>query len=140
MMRGDEPVESGELILRRFNPGDSSHLTQDEGTGEHQLRSGAFYLRDDEDGYSSNRRRILDANNLSIELVKEPPYVGLAVAEAAHIGNCEPPWEVRPDPWPDGYSPDRPQDVSHSLIVPSIRPNRTKIRRLVRRFVILDLS
>jgi hypothetical protein len=140
-MLGDEPVDADEVILRRFNPDDDSHVVRDEGTGDYRLRSGAFYLRPDETGHSSHRRRVLDENQLSVDLVKNPPtYTGLAEARVEPIRCCEPSWEVRPDPWPTGYNPTHPEDVAHSLIVPTTLPKRTHVRRLARCFAVLSMT
>lgn len=139
-MLGDEPVDPEEVLVRRFNPDDEAHVVCDEGTGEYRLRSGAFYLRPEETGYSSHRRRVLDANCLSVDLVRNPPtYVGLAEARVLPIQSCSPSWEVHPDPWPTGPDPHHPEDVAHSLIVPTMPPKRTHIRRLVSCFAILSI-
>ncbi len=141
-MLGDEPVNPEEFLVRRFNPDDASHVVLDEGTGEYQLRSGAFYLRADDVGHSCHRRLVLEANQVPVDLVKNPPtYVGLAESCVQTIRSCDPPWEVRADPWPSGEDRDHPEDVAHSLIVPPIvPPKRAQTRRLVACFGILTMS
>lgn len=139
-MLGDEPVDPEELLLRRFNPNDETHLAQDEGTGEFRLRSGAFYLRRGEVGHSCHRRTVLEANQVTVDLVRNPPYVGLAEAQVRRIGSCTPRWDVRPDPWPPDHERGHPEDVAHSLIVPSTPPKQAHNRRLAACFAILSLS
>lgn len=139
-MVGDEPVSQDEAILRRFNPADESHVKQDEGTGDYFLRSGAFYLRSEDVGHSCHRRRVLDSHQLPIDVVRSPPtYIGLAEARVATVESCDPGWEVRPDPWPDGYDASHPEDVAHSLVVPAAPPKKPHTRQLVSCFSILSM-
>lgn len=139
-MLGDETIMPEESVLRRFNPTRPDHIAQDEGTGEYRLRSGAFYLRRDEEGYSTHRRHVLDANHLAADLVKSPPYVGLAEASVKCIHACNPQWIVQPDPWPEGYDASRPVDAAHALVIPTARPTRGNTRPLIGCFAILCME
>jgi hypothetical protein len=116
-VQGDEPIDDDEEILRRFDPTQTSHVARDEGTGTPRLRSGAFYLRADEEGFSVLRLRVLRANSIGLHLAQSPPYVGLAQAEVAAIQACDPTWVVQPDPWPSGEEDGRPVEVESTVVV-----------------------
>lgn len=69
--------------MRRFDPGDPSHVARDEGTGGLRLRGGA--LRFDDDGCSVYRIAVLDDLGLGISVTKTEQHRGLAVARAENI-------------------------------------------------------
>lgn len=138
-MLESESLASTELVVRRFDPDRDDHIATDEGTGQPRLRRGAFILRKGEDGLSVHRRLILEHNGLSLDQVVRPPYVGLAQAQVEDVGSCEPPWSVVADPWPRGED-GPPEDVAHSLIVPSVRPTGAHFRKLVACFSILNFE
>lgn len=122
----NEPVDSGESLLRRFNPIDVNHVALDEGTGEIRLKSGAVSLTRDEDGCSVYRSEVLAHYDIGTEKVLTKTYSGYAVLPVVAVRACGE-LDVKPDPWPRGDG-DRATavDVAHALITCGARGARAK--------------
>jgi len=135
----DPSIDGREQIYRHIaRRGDTNMLTQDEGTSEFRVRSGAFVW--DDDGCSGYLDSVLRKHSLGPSDVKRAPDQVVIAVTAQDIREVQ--FAIARDPWPEGGGV-HPRQVAHALIVNHAQLSTKKRARansaLARRAQILDV-
>lgn len=152
MAKGDR-LEPAELLIRRFNPQDTRHTKQDEGTGRVRLSSDNFQWHEGHTQLSVYRDSVLAAKNLPRAAALDDQSWGLygVTVEEVHAITRpgpraeDPPQEVfeaKEDPWPPVEPPAlvKPRDEAHAVIVKAKNLNKRRVSELAGKFRVLSFE